>query len=53
MIYDAPKLNKTDAEIIDQINQIRTELRPYVRLRRRWHGTLYRALFARAVQVFE
>ncbi len=50
MIYDAPKLNKTDAEIIDQINQIRTELRPYVRLRRRWYGTLYRALFARAVQ---
>ena len=50
MIYETPELTKTDARVIGQIEQIQTELRPYVRMRRRWYGTLRRTLFARAVQ---
>lgn len=50
MIYETPELTTTDAHVIDQIEQIQTELRPFVRMRRRWYGTLRRTLFARAVQ---
>lgn len=50
MIYQAPDLTETDTHVVDQIEQIQSRLRPFVRLRPRWYGTLRRAQFARAVQ---
>lgn len=50
MIYEVPDMTATDAAVADEIEQLREQLRPYLRMRRRWYGTLRRAQFARAVQ---
>ncbi len=50
MIYEVPGMTATDAAVADEIEQLREQLRPYLRMRRRWYGTLRRAQFARAVQ---
>ena len=50
MIYQTPDLTGKDAEVVGEIEQLREQLRPYLRMRRRWYGTLRRAQFARAVQ---
>lgn len=50
MIYEAPGLTVADAAVADEIERLREQLRPYLRMRRRWYGTLRRAQFARAVQ---
>ncbi|WP_419943844.1 Fic family protein [Candidatus Poriferisodalis sp.] len=50
MIYEVPDMTATDAAVADEIERLREQLRPYLRMRRRWYGTLRRAQFARAVQ---
>ncbi|MCQ3805875.1 MAG: Fic family protein [Acidimicrobiaceae bacterium] len=50
MIYDLPRMMSRDEDVAGEIEQLRERLRPYVRMRRRWYGTLRRAQFARAVQ---
>ena len=50
MIYEAPEMTAADAAVADEIEGLREQLRPYLRMRRRWYGTLRRAQFARAVQ---
>lgn len=50
VIYEVPDMTVTDADVADEIEQLRGQLRPYLRMRRRWYGTLRRAQFARAVQ---
>ena len=43
-------MTAADAAVADEIEGLREQLRPYLRMRRRWYGTLRRAQFARAVQ---
>lgn len=50
MIYLAPALSGRDQAVLDQIEELRKELRYYLREPRRWYGTLRRATLARAVQ---
>ncbi len=50
VIYEVPDMTATDAAVADEIERLREQLRPYLRMRRRWYGTLRRAQFARAVQ---
>lgn len=50
MIYRSPDLTETDLEVIEQLDQMRAELRFNVRDRRRWLGSLRRLTFARNVQ---
>lgn len=50
MIYLAPVLSGRDQAVLDQIEELRKELRYYLREPRRWYGTLRRATLARAVQ---
>ncbi|WP_419841066.1 Fic family protein [Candidatus Poriferisodalis sp.] len=50
MIYEAPPTTAADTAVIGEIEQLREQLRPYLRMRRRWYGTLRRTQFARAVQ---
>ena len=50
MIYEVPDMTATDAAVADEVEDLREQLRPYLRMRRRWYGTLRRAQFARAVQ---
>ena len=50
MIYEVPGMTAIDVAVADEVEQLRQQLRPYLRMRRRWYGTLRRAQFARAVQ---
>ena len=50
MIYDVPHMTAKDKAVADEIEQLREQLRPYLRMRRRWYGTLRRTQFALAVQ---
>ena len=50
MIYRTPDLTDRDTAVVYEIEQLREQLRPYLRMRRRWYGTLRRAQFALAVQ---
>lgn len=50
VIYEVPDMTATDAAVADEVEHLREQLRPYLRMRRRWYGTLRRAQFARAVQ---
>ena len=50
MIYATPAMTPADEIVLEQIEELRSELRFYLHKPRRWHGTLRRATFARAVQ---
>ncbi len=50
MIYETPNMTAADEAVAGEVEQLREQLRPYLRMRRRWYGTLRRAQFARAVQ---
>ena len=50
VIYEMPDMTAADAAVADEVERLREQLRPYLRMRRRWYGTLRRAQFARAVQ---
>ncbi len=50
MIYGAPALSERDRDVLAEIEDLRTELRYYLREPRRWYGTLRRSTLARAVQ---
>ncbi|GAA2469019.1 Fic family protein [Winogradskya humida] len=50
MLFRAPKLDFDDLRVIEEINQLRHELRIYLHEPRRWKGQLRRNLKARAVQ---
>ena len=50
MLYQPPALSTRDEEALVGLEDLRHELSDYLRLRRRWYGTLRRATFARAVR---
>lgn len=50
MIYEAPKLTERDAQVLEEIQSLRDDLRFYLGAPRRWYGTLSRVMMARAVQ---
>ncbi len=50
MIYEAPKLNDRDTQVLEEIQTLRDDLQFYLRAPRRWYGTLSRVMMARAVQ---
>lgn len=50
MIYVAPALSEQDRAVLAAIEELRKELRYYLREPRRWFGTLRRATLARAMQ---
>ncbi len=50
MIYEAPPLIPADRVVLEQIDELRGELKFYLHRPRRWYGTLRRSTFARAVQ---
>ena len=49
MIYAPPPLGEPELRVIDELDQMRSELRHNVRDRRRWLGSLRRLTFARNV----
>ncbi len=50
MIYATPPLTSADERVLEDIDDLRAELRFYLRSPRRWYGSLRRATFARVVQ---
>ncbi len=50
MIYASPQLGEPELRVIDELDEMRSELRHNVRDRRRWLGSLRRLTFARNVQ---
>jgi Fic family protein len=50
MIYETPRLDAADEGVLAAIDDLRGELRFFLREPRRWFGTLRRATIARAVQ---
>ncbi|HUQ64453.1 MAG TPA: Fic family protein [Acidimicrobiales bacterium] len=50
MIYRTPALSARDERVLSDIEELRTQLRYYLREPRRWYGTLRRATLARAMQ---
>lgn len=50
MIYAPPQLGEPEMRVIEELDQMRSELRHNVRDRRRWLGSLRRLTFARNVQ---
>ena len=50
MIYEAPKLNDRDTQVLEEIQTLRDDLQFYLGAPRRWYGTLSRVMMARAVQ---
>lgn len=50
MIYDAPELTARDAQVLEEIQTLRDDLRFHLRSPRRWYGTLSRLMMARTVQ---
>jgi Fic family protein len=50
-VYNTPALQPVETEVLEMIDSLRDELHNYVNPEpRRWHGTLRRMSFARAVQ---
>ena len=50
MIYETPALTALDDAVLAQIDELRAELRFFLREPRRWYGSLRRSTLARAVQ---
>lgn len=50
MIYATPRLRPEDERVLAAIEELRGDLRFYLREPRRWYGSLRRTTFARAVQ---
>lgn len=50
MIYETPTLTTADEDALGAIDDLRTELRFFLREPRRWYGSLRRATLARAMQ---
>ncbi|RSM35698.1 Fic family protein, partial [Actinoplanes sp. ATCC 53533] len=50
MLFRAPSLDPDDLRVIEEINQLRRELRIYLHEPRRWKGQMRRNLKARAVR---
>lgn len=50
MIYESAALTAADEAVLATIDELRNELRFFLRDRRRWYGSLRRATLARAVQ---
>ena len=50
MIYETPKLTAADEAALGAIDDLRAELRFFLREPRRWYGSLRRATLARAMQ---
>lgn len=50
MIYQTPELRGLDEDVLGQITELRSELRPYLTKPRRWYGRIRQAILARAVQ---
>jgi Fic family protein len=49
MLYEMPKLDKADRRVLDEIEQMRDDLRHYLRPQARWTKQLRRSLTARAI----
>jgi hypothetical protein len=49
MLFETPELDALDLQVIEQIDNFRTNLRHLLYQPRRWNGVLRRNLFARAV----
>ncbi len=50
MIYATPTVTDADRVVLEQIEELRSKLRFFLREPRRWYGSLRRATLARAVQ---
>lgn len=50
MLYRPPKLDERDLRVVDEIDEMRAELRQDSYAPRKWTGLLRRNLFARAIQ---
>jgi Fic family protein len=50
MLYAMPALDDADQRVLDELNQMRSELRAHLRSKPRWEGQLRRSLFAAAIQ---
>jgi len=49
-LFEAPKLGDSELQVLQQIEQLRENLRSRLREPRRWDGSLRRLLMARAIQ---
>ncbi|MEV6635932.1 Fic family protein [Actinoplanes sp. NPDC051470] len=50
MLYAMPTLDAADARVLDELSEMRSELRAQLRSKPRWEGQLRRSLFAAAIQ---
>ncbi|MEU4220267.1 Fic family protein [Actinoplanes sp. NPDC026623] len=50
MLYAMPALDAADLQVLEELNEMRAELRAHLRSGPRWEGQLRRSLFAAAIQ---
>ncbi|WP_127500487.1 Fic family protein [Actinoplanes solisilvae] len=50
MLYEMPALDPADLRVLDELSEMRAELRAHLRSKPRWEGQLRRSLFAAAIQ---
>jgi len=50
MIYQTPAMTEADLAVLERLEELRSNLRFFLKEPRRWFGTLRRATMARAVQ---
>src|SRR5258708_5818853 len=50
MLFDTPKLDEREVEVIGRIEELKNSLKYAVQTPKRWPGLLRRALFARAIR---
>jgi Fic family protein len=50
MLYSLPALDDADLLVLNQLTEMRSELRAHLRSKPRWEGVLRRSLFAAAIQ---
>lgn len=50
MLFKTPELQDPELQVLDQLRQLREDMRIYLHEPRRWHGPLRRQAFARAIQ---
>jgi Fic family protein len=50
MLFKTPELQEAELRVLDQLRELRENMRIYLHEPRRWHGPLRRQAFARAIQ---
>lgn len=50
VLFATPSLDRAERRVLDEIEELKDKLKLYLREPRRWHGSLRRLTFARAIQ---